>query len=130
MNLRLKAENDLAFSLEGLWALPVVLVDPDGNEQTKSANDPTKDLSGQVLYDHKELDSETGMEIIVNTPVVTLRLSSLDRVPKYGETWKMKFALVPDPKAPKQTFILIGRPPQGGASIGFIRLYPQLAGQE
>ena len=42
----------------------------------------------------------------------------------------MKFPLVPDPEAVKETFILIGRPPEGGGSIGFIRLYPQLPGQE
>jgi len=130
MNLRVRAEADLKFSLEGEWGLPVILIDPDGVEQTKSVNDPTEDLSGQILYDHRVVDSETGMEHTVNTPVVTLRISSLLRVPKDGENWGMKFPLVPDPAAPKTTFILIGRPPEGGASIGFIRLYPQLPEQQ
>lgn len=130
MNLRKRAENGLKRTLEGKWGLPVVLVDPDGNEQTKSANDPTKTLMGQVLYDHRTIDADTGMEILVNTPVITLRKSSLDRIPVFGETWKIKFPLTPDPEAPLETFILIGRPPEGGASIGFIRLYPQLPEQE
>lgn len=130
INLRQQTEKDLGFSLEGAWSLPVVLIDPDGVEQTKSKNNPLNDLSGQILYDHRIVDSDTGMEHTVNTPVVTLRISSLDRVPQDGEKWGMKFPLVPDPSAPKTTFILIGRPPEGGPSIGFIRLYPQLAGQE
>lgn len=130
MNLRARVEADLKFSIEGDWGLPIILIDPSGVEQTKSANDPEEDLSGQVLYDHRIVDAETGMEHTVNTPVVTLRISSLNRVPKDGETWGMKFPLVPDPDAPKTTFILIGRPPEGGASIGFIRLYPQLPEQE
>lgn len=130
LNLRQQTEKDLGFSLEGAWSLPVVLIDPEGVEQTKSKNDPLNDLSGQILYDHRVVDSDTGMEHLVNTPVVTLRISSLDRVPQDGEIWGMKFPLVPDPSAAKTTFILTGRPTEGGASIGFIRLYPQLAGQE
>ena len=130
MNLRKRAEADLEFSLEGEWGLPVVLTSPDGVEQTKSKNNATEDLKGQILYDHRVIDSETGMERTVNTPVVTLRISSLDRVPKDGEIWGMKFPLTPDPDAPKITFVLIGRPPEGGGSIGFIRFYPQLPEQD
>ena len=91
MNLRTRAENDLKTTLEGKWGFPVVLVDPDGNEQTKSANEPTKDLMGQILYDHRTIDADSGMEILVNTPVITLRKSSLNRIPKFNETWKIKF---------------------------------------
>lgn len=130
MNLRKRAEADLESSLEGDWGLPVILTTPDGVEQSKSKNNPTEDLKGQILYDHRVVDSETGMERTVNTPVVTLRISSLDRVPKDGEKWGMQFPLVPDPDAAKTTFILIGRPTEGGTSIGFIRLYPQLPEQD
>lgn len=129
MNLRVQVESDLEFTLEGDWGLPVVLVSPDGVEQSKSKNNPDEDLKGQILYDHRSIDQETGLEILVNTPVVTLRVSSLDRVPQDGEVWEMLFPVVPDPDAPKERFILIGRPPEGGASIGFIRLYPQLPEQ-
>lgn len=129
MNLRVQVESDLHQTLEGDWGLPVVLISPDGVEQSKSKNNPDEDLKGQILYDHRTIDQETGLEILVNTPVVTLRVSSLDRVPEDGEKWEMQFPLTPDPDAPKESFILIGRPPEGGASIGFIRLYPQLPGQ-
>lgn len=130
MNLRVRAEADLKTSLEGEWGLPVILIDPEGVVQSKSKNDPDDDLKGQILYDHRILDLETGMEITVNTPVVTLRISSLNRIPKDAETWGMKFPLTPNPDAPKTTFVLLGRPPEGGASIGFIRLYPQLPEQD
>lgn len=123
-NLRVQHESMLKITVEGLFSLPVILVAPDGVIQDKSANDPTDDLSGQVLFDYKKFDPETGAEVIVNSPVVTLRRTSLNRIPVAGETWKIKMPVVPDPNGVKETFIVKGRPPEGGRSLGIIRLYP------
>ncbi len=124
MNLREQAEEDLGDTLEDPDGpgLPVILISPDGVEQTKSINYPDNDLSGQILYDTTVFDPESGMNVIVSIPVVTLRRSSLARVPVAGEDWFVKIPETPDASAPKVSHVL-ERAPQGGKSIGFIRLY-------
>ena len=128
-NIRALAESDLSTSLEGDYGLPVNLIDPDGVIYDKSANDPNADLVGQVLYDTLVDDPTTGAEIIVHKPVVTLRRSSLERVPAPGEKWAVKIPLTPNPAANKKTFFL-ERPSESGGAIGFIRLYLMEAEQE
>jgi hypothetical protein len=124
MNLRAQIETDLEQTLEDPngFGLPVVLVAPDGTVYDKSANDPDVDLCGQVLYDSKRVDPETGLDIIIHQPVVTLRRSSLTRVPVAGEKWAVKIPITPNPDADKVTHAL-ERAPEDGGSIGFLRLY-------
>lgn len=124
MNLREQVESDLADTLENPdhWGLPVELIDPDGNIQTKSVNDPDQDLSGQILYDTTVVNPETGLEMIVAKPVVTLRRSSLSRIPAAGEKWMIRIPETPDPTAAK-VLHRIEQAPEDGKSIGFIRLY-------
>lgn len=128
-NLREQIEQDLGESLEGEWGLPVVLIDPDGVKYNTSANDPTKSLVGQVMYGKKEFNPDTGQEIYINTPIITLRISSLSRVPENGETWSVQIPTSPSTSAPLVLFIFKGRPLEGGASLGFLRIYPQKAVQ-
>ena len=118
-NLRERAESDLKSSLEKEWALPVQLSGPDGVEDGVDSL-----LVGQVLYDYVKISPETGEEMTVNKPVVTLRRSSLTRVPEPGENWSVKIPIDPSTTATLQNFVLDkARPPEGGRSIGFIRLY-------
>lgn len=128
-NLREQLEQDLGESLEGEWGLPVVLIGPDGVKYDTSANDPTKSLSGQVLYGKKEFNPDTGQEIYINNPIVTLRISSLARVPQNGEIWSIQIPTTPSTTAATSTFIFNGRPLEGGASLGFLRIYPHKAVQ-
>lgn len=120
-NLRERAESDLEHTLEGSFALPVILISPDGLELS---------VTGQVLYDTVKDNPETGAQIVVNHPAVTLRRSSLSQVPLPGERWFVKI-----PTSPSETGTLIDfvidsdRPPEGGTSIGFIRLYLRKAEQ-
>jgi hypothetical protein len=116
VNLREQVEADLAFSLESEtdWGLPVILTDPDGVEYST--------YYGQILYDTLAVDPATGAQVIVHKPVVTLRVSSLTRVPADGENWKVSIPTSPDRTATKETFLL-ERPSEDGRSIGFIRLY-------
>jgi hypothetical protein len=120
--LREKIESDLAVTLEGHFKLPVVLIDPDGVKYDKSANDPELDLVGQILYDTRVEDPETGGEIIVHKPVVTLRRTSLTRVPQPLEKWVVQIPIRPFYDDPKVSFVL-ERPSEEGGAIGFIRLY-------
>lgn len=126
MNLRTLAENDLALTLEGDWGIPVKLTDPDGVKYETTADD--RPLKGQVLWDRVKIDPDTGEEFVVQEPVVTLRKSSLARVPKYGEKWQVEIPVNPVDLETFETYVFDGRTRsiEGGESLGIIRLYPQL----
>lgn len=116
INLREQAESDLAITLEGEFGLPVELTNPDtGAIQT---------VQGQVLYDTVSADPETGAPIISNNPVVTLRRSSLNPVPQPGERWHVRIPITPSRTAALDDFMIDDtHPPDGGASLGTIRLH-------
>jgi len=120
-NLREKVERDLKTTLEGDWGLPIVFIEPvTGTKYDKSANDPEEDLKGQILYDTRIENPETGSEMIVHKPVVTVRRTSLSVVPSRG--WGCMIPIRPDYDAPKATFI-VERPSEEGGAIGFVRFY-------
>ena len=129
VNLREQLEEDLGETLEGEGGLPVVLIGPDGVKYDTSANDPTKPLVGQVLYGKKEFNPDTGQEIFIDMPIVSLRVTSLTRVPQNGEKWGIKIPTQPSTTAALVDFIFEGRPLEGGTSLGYIRIYPQKAVQ-
>lgn len=124
MNLRERIEEALARTLEGEFALPVILISPDGETQDKLADETP--LRGQIIYGLARLNPETGEDVVVDNEVVVLRRSSLTRIPKAGENWIVKI-----PETPSTTAAMVHRslsatrPPEGGRSIGFIRLYLQ-----
>lgn len=115
MSLRERIERDLAVSLEGRWGLPVVLTSPDGVRQDG--------LKGQILYGLNRLDPESANEVTVDVPVVVLRRSSLDRIPAAGERWVVEIPVSVTDPAMKPWMLSADRPPEGGKSVGFIRLY-------
>lgn len=129
VNLRKRVEADLKTSLEKDWGLPVVLISPDG-EIIDTSENSGEALTGQVLYDTVTTNPETAEPVIVNNPIVTLRRSSLSRVPVSGERWVVKIPVDPDPDANLTEFVISKvRPPEGGRSIGFIKLFLQKAKQ-
>jgi hypothetical protein len=115
MGLRAQIEEDLALTLENPddYGLPVILVSPDG---------VTQEVYGQVLYDTKRIDPETGLDMIVPQPVVTVRRSSLTRIPLAREKWAVRIPMTPEYAAAMTTHS-IERAPEDGKSIGFVRLY-------
>jgi hypothetical protein len=128
MNLREQIESDLEISLEGDWGLPCELVDPDGNVHNRTVDDRL--LVGQILYNTVGMNPENGEQIISNNPILTLRVSSLERIPAQGEKWIVKIPTIPSTTAPLQNFIIdLSKPLEGGASVGFIRLYLKRAVQ-
>jgi hypothetical protein len=129
-NLRAQIEADLHESLEGEWGMPVELTNPDGLTQIYSANNPDELLKGQVLYFSRQENPATGEVMIVNQPVVTLRISSLIREPKAGEKWYIKFAKSTVVGAPMLSWVFTPtKAPEHGTDIGFIRIYPQRVAQ-
>ena len=122
MNLRERASQDLKHTLEKAFALPVVLISPDG-VKIENNNDGVQ-LSGQVLYDYKKYNPDTGSEIVIDLPVVTLRIDSLPRVPVAGEKWIVLIPEKPTTDAEMIQYVVdTSSPPQGSKSIGMIRLY-------
>jgi hypothetical protein len=115
LNLRVQIEEDLATTLESAddFGLPVILISPDGEIQ---------EVNGQILYDTQKIDPETGLDMIVHKPVVTLRRSSLTRIPAGGEKWGIRIPETPDPDADK-TLHMLEQAPEDGRSIGYIKLY-------
>ena len=115
VNLREQAEADLATTLEGEYALPVQLTTPDGQVLS---------VTGQVVYETLEQNPETGMPVTANNPLVTLRRSSLSRVPQPSEKWFVRIPTSPSRTAELEEFIIdANKPPTGGRSIGTITLH-------
>ena len=124
-NLRQLAEEALAETLEDVnngFGLPIELFDPDGNHITET-NDG-RPLAGQVLRDSFTVYPDTGAMVIISCPIVVLRISSLPRVPKEGETWIVRVPSAPMPDASKENFVFDeDRPPELNRSLGIIKLF-------
>lgn len=128
MGIRADIEEDLWETLEDPndFGLPVILVSPDGVVYDTSENDG-ETLCGRIVYD-TVLEDEDGNEVVVHQPVVTLRLSSLARVPANGESWVVK---IPDSPRADATVVpyMFERAPEDGRSIGYIELFLRKAEQ-
>ena len=114
--MREAIERSLGEALENSsygFGLPVILISPDGIRQ---------ELTGKIVYDHKVFDPEIGSTMVVHRPVVTLRKSSLRRVPRSGEKWICKIPTTPSVTGTIGTYITQD-PETDGSSIGFIRLF-------
>lgn len=127
-NLREKIERDLEQSLENYingFGLPVILISPDGEIQEFSANDPntprTIPLTGRITFSRFDQDPTTGLPVRIDNPLVTLRISSLDRIPKAGENWVVKIPEKPQVDATKKTFFM-EIAPRSGDSFQWIQI--------
>lgn len=125
-NLRAQIESDLHDSIEGEFGIPIQLTNPDGDTQIYSKNNPEELLKAQVLYTSRSVDPVTGETIIINQPCVSIRVSSLDRVPADNEKWFIKMPVSPDEGAELLNFIFTTtKTREHGFDIGFIKIYPQ-----
>ena len=109
--LREIIERDLGTTLEGDFRLPVVLIAPDGSQQT---------VNGMIVYETASIDERTGQPVIVHQPAVTVRISSLTRVPVAGETWAVRIPTAPSYTGTKTTFY--AREFVDGRSHGWIQM--------
>ena len=125
-NLRREIERDMIDTIEGEFIMPCELTSPDGITQKYMKNNPAKLLGGQVLYFTRETNPETGEPIIVNVPVVSLRLTSLNRIPRAGEKWHVRMPVSPVEGAPYIDFVFTAdKNPEAGTDMGFTRFYLQ-----
>jgi hypothetical protein len=120
-NIRALAEKDLSQTIEAEFAIPVVLISPAGQRITETING--KPLVGRVLWERKEINPDTGEPVIVPSPTVTLRESSLPVVPKTGEQWYVQIPSGPRPDSPMTHYLTdINAAVELGRSLGVINL--------
>lgn len=114
IDLRARVERDLSRTLEGEFGMPITLIDPTtGTRQS---------VRGQVCYFSKDVEPETGVQIRVEKPSVTVRRSSLTIVPQAGERWGVRVPSSPVAGAPIETYVSeVGA--RDGNSFGFLTLY-------
>ena len=124
-DLRATAESELYDCLESELGTPIILISPDGKRYTNSANKPLELLRAQVKMYSKAENPETGETIIVDSPSVTFRTSSLSRVPSPNENWFIQFKTSPMANAPIKSFTFsIDRAYEKGTDIGIIKVRP------
>lgn len=132
-NLRAVAKDDVRTLNLADWPLPVVLIAPDGTRYDTDATSGEVLQAVQILYDYRRFNPSTGIDELINEPVVVMHRDSLAVIPAPGERWFIKFPLDPDPTIPEAewgSFVLSPtRAPEGGRSLGFIRFYPSKAVQ-
>ena len=130
MNLRQRTIIDMKTQNLKNWSMPITLIDPNGIKYDTD-NETGEDLKAiQILYDYQVENPDTGVPMTIKEPVVVIALSSLSRVPQPGERWIINIPLSPsDPYTLSPYMITADRPPEGGESLGFIRIYPEKADQ-
>jgi hypothetical protein len=95
------AEKDLRRTLEGDFRVPVTLIAPDGVQYAQTADG--QPLGGFVRHSYKDT-RDKGKEIIVDNPVVILRLASLPCPIATGEKWRVGIPENPRPAAAQVLF--------------------------
>ena len=107
------------------WGLLVGLVSPDGiiHDTDILTGEPLKAVC--ITYSRVTIIPETGEDMIVPEPIVTLSRLSLARVPKAGENWIVRIPESPTSPTLVDYMISPTRAPEGGKSLELIRLYLQ-----
>ena len=125
MNLRELAVIDLRVLNNRDWGLPIEMISPDGITYDTDAITGEQLKAAQILYDYRKINPDTGEEITVHEPIVSIAKGSLARVPIPGEKWYIRMPIEPSESAAYEKRVLTPiRQPEGGSSLGFIRLYP------
>jgi hypothetical protein len=119
--LRARAEHDLGHTLEAEFSIPVSLIAPDG--QLYATDAMGKELVGRVVWSQPRTNLDTGDVAILHDPMVTLRRSSLSRVPLTGEHWLVLLPDGPAATSPTVKWLLdASRAVEGNESLGTVRL--------
>jgi hypothetical protein len=124
MNLRTLAEADLETTLENTdeVGVRVDLINPEGERITTTVDG--RPLAGQVTWAQPSIDPETGAQVAIYAPAVTLRRSSLASVPKTGEKWIVVIPSGPAEALDPTVEYLIdpSYAVEGGKSLGKVRI--------
>ena len=130
MGLRERVRQDNRVLNNRDWGQAIELVSPNGIVYKTDAVTGATLKAAQILYDYRRVNPDTGCEMTINEPVVVIHRDSLTRVPLPGEKWIIRIPLDANSALLVDYVLSPTRPPEGGRSIGFIRLYPQKVKQK
>jgi len=125
MGLRSLSRSDSRVLNNKDWGMLIELTAPDGTVYNTDSITGDPLVSMMTLNDAVRLDPDTGETIVVGEPIISIHRDSLVRVPAPGEKWFIKLQLNPDSDTMTSFMLSPTRSPEGGASLGFIRLYLQ-----
>jgi hypothetical protein len=115
-------ESDLADTIEGEFGVPVTLIFAGDGIRVSETVDG-RPLVGKVRWSQPSITTEDGDTVAVPAPVVTLRRSSLSRVPATGETWYVEIPEGGRKGAPPKSYLLDTKHAiEGGMTLGKVRL--------
>jgi hypothetical protein len=124
---RQQIENDAAFIIEEEVNSKAIMIYADGEKQTKSALDAEKDLMCWFVQESRELNRETGYDMISDRAVATFSVRSLNRIPNGAERCLVKIQA--DAFSENFTTYQIVGPPKSGRTIGFVNFQLQTVSQ-
>lgn len=122
-----QVEKDAGWIIESELARKVIVIWPDGEEQTKSALDSEKDLTCAFFQESLEIERETGYDRVSDRPVAVFRVRSLNRKPEPGERLMIKIQTSAFDE--ELTTYQMAGPPKSGKTIGYINLQLQSVSQ-
>lgn len=112
-------EKCLGITLEGVWGEEVVLLGPDGVEQTVRGRVVRE--SESVSEDSRGISQGGRRSLVVTKSSVSLRTTSLSPIPDSEENWMCTIPVGPEEGAPTQR-MFVEAVPQGSKTIGIITL--------
>lgn len=119
VDLRREMERDLGESLEGDFALPIEMIAPDGSVQTESLNGGV--LRGMIVYESAQFSPKTGSLVYGERVIVSLRRTSLVRIPEVRENWVVRIPVDPSWDSEMVSY-QVAEIHRTGRSVGFINL--------
>ena len=112
-------EKDLGDTIEGEFGIPVTLISPNA-----TGNDHTVTVKGFVRRSYADTREKSGDKIVVNAPVVKLRITSLPQIPATGEKWQIGIPVGPLPGAIIEYFDLDPKKPvEVNRNTGTVKLF-------
>lgn len=118
INLPAIAEQTLATSLEGPWAYDIKLIGPDGAVQTARAQCVHE--YSNIAEDSRGVSQGGRQSLVIKSSSITLRSSSLNPAPKYGEQWACSVPVAPVEGAEVQT-LFVEADSIGSVTLGLIQ---------
>ena len=102
--LELGAKDNINHHVGGEFAVRFNCIGPDGVRHIVDLNG--KPLAGFIRWTHADLNTDTGEQVVVPTPVIWFPRSILEKVPATGQEWMFQIPSGPMEKEPSVWFAM------------------------